>query len=226
MARNEARKQKQLAKKKAKRTEKRTQIARQRSSDPGLRLQGAMHWPIVETLVPETLWSTGLGQLIISRRQPDGRLACGVLLVDVFCLGVKDAFWDILSEAEYQELLEKVGKMGTLRKTSPECFAKIVQGALDFAQALGFPPHSDFRHVSALLGGIDPAACSETFQFGMNGKPVYIRGPHDSPEKVRVVTNRIRAAGGEYLPPPPDLLTESGELLLEDGSDQDEDEFE
>ena len=67
MSKDEARRQKQLAKKKAKRDEKRTELARQTSDNPLIRLAGAEAWPIVATLVPETLWSRGMGQLFITR---------------------------------------------------------------------------------------------------------------------------------------------------------------
>ena len=55
MSKNEARRQKQLAKKKSKRDDKRTQIARQTSDNPLIRLASAESWPIVASLVPGRL---------------------------------------------------------------------------------------------------------------------------------------------------------------------------
>src|SRR5476651_853566 len=107
MSKNEARRQKQLAKKKSKRDEKRTELARRNSDNPVIRLAAAAAWPIVETLVPDTLLSEGIGQLLITRRVPDGRLALANYLVDVYCLGVKDAYWDFISEWEFDKLKRK-----------------------------------------------------------------------------------------------------------------------
>src|SRR5947209_6438667 len=119
MSKNEARRQKQLAKKKAKRDEKRTELARRNSDNPLIRLAAAETWPIVETLVPETLMSEGMGQLLLTRRLPDGRLAVANFLLDVFCLGVKNVYWDIVSEWDYDKLKRKVNGLGTLHTCTP-----------------------------------------------------------------------------------------------------------
>jgi hypothetical protein len=205
MPKNEARRQKQLAKKKAKRDQKRTQMARQSSENPLIRLAEAESWPIVDALVPETLWSRGIGQLILTRRLPDGRLALGNFLVDVFCLGVKNAYWKIISEWDFDVLKRRLEEMGPLHAATPEQFAKVVLGAVDYAQALGIPPHPDFRHAKLVLAGIDPSKCSDTFTFGKDGKPFYMNGPHDSPEKIKVITHKIRLAGGASM-----MMTEEG----------------
>src|SRR5262245_40463163 len=109
---SEARRQKQLAKKKAKRQEKRDYLARRHSDDPNIQLANATHWPVVEALVPEDLWHSGLGQVILARQHPDGRIACGGFLVDVFCLGVKNAFWKLLPPSEFEELKRKMQHAG------------------------------------------------------------------------------------------------------------------
>jgi hypothetical protein len=205
MSKNEARRQKQLAKRKAKRDQKRTQMARQSSDNPLIRLAEAESWPIVDALVPETLWSRGIGQLILTRRLPDGRLALGNFLVDVFCLGVKNAYWEIISEWDFDVLKRRLEEMGPLHAATPEQFAKVVLGAVDYALALGIPPHPDFRHAKMLLAGIDPSKCSDTFTFGKDGKPFYINGPHDSPEKIKVIMHKIRLAGGASM-----MMTEEG----------------
>lgn len=91
------REQKKLAAKNAKQEARRRQRALRQSADSTVRLKAADHWPIVSVLVPENLWSSGIGNLLIARRMPDDRLAIAAFLVDVFCLGVKNAFWKILA---------------------------------------------------------------------------------------------------------------------------------
>jgi hypothetical protein len=223
MAQNEARRQKQLAKKKAKRDEKRTQMVRANSDNPLIRLAAAESWPIAAAWMPDNLWSQGIGQLILARRQPDGRLACGVFLVDIYCLGVKNAFWKILTESEYDTVLKISDKAGQLRKVAPEYLAKLVQDAVQYAQGLGFPPHPDYAHARLLLAGIDPSLCTETFEFGKDGNPYYFRGPHESLEKAQVIARRIQMAGGHFTVPlkaseqgePMKALDELGGNLLE-----------
>ena len=225
MSKNEARRQKQLAKKKAKRVEKRTQMARQSSENPMIRLAAAESWPIVDTLVPESLWTQGIGQLVITRRMPDGRLAMGNFLVDVFCLGVKDAYWNIISEWEFDKMKRKLDGMGWMIPVPPEHFAKLVLGAVEYARSFGLPPHPDFGHARLLLAGIDPALCADTFIFGKDGKPLFINGPHDSPQKIEIILQKIGQAGGDYVLVAPGVDGSPHPVIDSDGNEFDEEEW-
>jgi hypothetical protein len=221
--RHGAREQKRLAKQKNKRNVKRRQLARRESNDPTVRLHAADRWPVFAALVPENLWIAGIGNLVIARRVSGGQLACGLFLVDVFCLGVKDATWKIISEGEFKELRRKIGEHGRLQDVPPEYFAKLVYRAVDYAQSLGFPPHRDFRHAQRLLGGIDPSLCPDEFEFGQDGRPHYFAGPLESNEKARSLAERVAAQGGHFtLPLSPSDLGDLG--ILDDDYDGD-DEF-
>ena len=44
-----------------------------------------------EALRSATLFDSGCGHLVVSRFKGDGRVEAGFFLLDVFCLGVKDA---------------------------------------------------------------------------------------------------------------------------------------
>jgi hypothetical protein len=221
--RHGAREQKRLARQKSKRQEKRRQLARRDSSNPTLRLKDADRWPVAATLVPDNLWSTGIGNLVVSRRMSGGRLACGLFLVDVFCLGVKDATWKILSESEFKEIRKQIEEHGRLQDVPPEYFAKLIYRAVDYAQSLGFSPHRDFRHVQRLLAGIDPSQCPDEFEFGQDGLPHYIAGPKDSLLRARSIAERVAAQGGHYMMPlsPADL----DDLEILDDYEYDDDEF-
>jgi hypothetical protein len=190
-----ARQQKRLAKQKTKRNEKQRQLARTNSSNPTIRLGAADSWPIVASLAPNNLWDLGMGQLVLARRAPGGKLACAVFLVDVYCLGVKNAFWRMMDNAAYKESIAKLDRCGRLQEVTPEFFAKLVYGAVEYAQSAGFGPHPDYRTARLLLAGIDPSRCPDEFEFGKNGKPLYIEGPDDgSLPQIRAFRNRLDAA--------------------------------
>ena len=61
--------------------------------DPTIRLQGAEKWPVVQSLVASEIWDEGIGYLVIMRQGPDEQLIFAAFLVDVYCLGVKNALW-------------------------------------------------------------------------------------------------------------------------------------
>lgn len=200
MAKSEARRQKQLAKKKAKRDQKRAFLDRMSSASGVMLLANAEHWPIVEALMPQALWERGIGQVILARRHPTGRIACAAFLLDVFCLGVKDALWKIMTESEYDTLCRRSAQAnGTFSQVAPEYLAKLVYAAVDYAGALDIAPHPDYRPAKMLLAGIDATQCPATFEFGREGKPYYIQGPYDSPARIQSVMERVRKAGGHYV---------------------------
>jgi hypothetical protein len=194
-----ARQQKRAAKQKAKRSEKRSVLFQRTTKDPTIRLRDADKWPVVQAVTGTELWKDGIGYLAIARQDPEGLIAFGVFLVDVYCLGVKNAFWQIGTRADLDQLIAKMGQTQTVRAIAPACLVKIVKGAVDYALSFGVPPHSDFRHASLLLEGIDPATCPEQFTFGKDGKPFYIQGPNESPAQAKAIMDRIYGQGGHFL---------------------------
>jgi len=197
--RHTAGKQKKLAKQKAKRSEKRSRLLQLNSRDPTIRLRHAEKWPIVQALVGAKLWEDGIAYLAIARQEAEGRLVFGVYLVDAFCLGVKNAFWNAGTSGDFKELLQRVEKTQTMIPISPACLVKILEGAVEYAQSFGFPPHPDYRHAAMLLAGIDPKACTHEFTFGREGKPFYIQGPNESPALASAIMQKIEEAGGHFL---------------------------
>lgn len=194
-----AKRQKKLAKHKAKREERRSELARRESKDPTVRLKDAEKWPIVDTLLSDQIWTDGIGDAVIVRRMPDGNLAVAVFLLDVYCLGVKNAFWRILSKQGVREMLETMDATETMRSVRVAKLVKLIHGSKAYAHSLGFAPHPDYRHASMLLAGIDPASCTEEFTFGYRGRPFYIQGPNDSYERVKAISQRVVELGGDYL---------------------------
>lgn len=209
-----ARQQKKLAKQKAKKDSKRRELARRNSPDPNIRLRSADTWPILECLVPKSLWEAGIGSLLIARRTTDGHVAIALYLVDAFCLGVKNVVWRFLTPGEFDEFLEDFHEeQGPHQRVTPEYFAKLVYRAADYGQSLGFPPHHDFRHAQRLLSGIDPSQCSDEFDFGKDGKPLYLPGPNDSMEKIQFVLTKLSATN-TYNDDLPGMLGSTGIMNL------------
>jgi hypothetical protein len=196
---NGARQQKRVAKLKAKRLKKRSLLQRRDSKDPTILFQTVEKWTIVQTLAGSKIWTDGMGYLTIMRQGPDGRLVFAAFLVDVNCLGVKNAFWRTGTRSEFEDVIQQMGRTQTMRPITPACLVKTVQGAVDYAQSFGFPPHPDYRHASRLLEGIDPSGCKERFQFGRDGKPFYIQGPNESPAQVEAIMQRVQAVGGHFF---------------------------
>jgi hypothetical protein len=191
MSRHERRFQKYLERKRQKFGDNTTDTAR-----IAPQISAAEKHPIHEALVPEGLFEQGIGNLCFSRLLPDGRIAMGVFLLDVYCLGVKNAFAAILHRVEYAARRSSWCSKESLQPIQPACFRKLVEGGVAYAQDLGFSPHADYAVASQIFGDVRGADCPRHFEYGHEGKPFYISGPHDTPARVEAILNQLRRRKG------------------------------
>jgi hypothetical protein len=147
--------------------------------------------PIHECLVPEGLFEQGIGNLAFSRMLPDGQIALAVFLLDVFCLGVKNAFLTIVAKDVYGERRRHWSGPENLKPMPPACFRKLVEGGVAYAGELGFSPHADYAEACRIFGEVDPAACQTKFEYGREGKPFYISGPNETPAQAQRIVEQL-----------------------------------
>ncbi len=162
-----------------------------------LSMSAPMHsWPLHECLVPETWRSPGeLIQLIVTRRSDAGEFASAIFLVDLGCLGVKNAHtMRFTDEADYRAWLETVPSKAALEPIPFDLAAKIVQTGIDYAASLGFRPHRDYSLAAPFLRDADPEQATEEIPTGLDGKPYFISGPYDN---VRKIVEQLRRKVGE-----------------------------
>ena len=153
--------------------------------------------PIHECLVPDNLFDIGIGNVILSRKMPNGFVGAAFFLVDVFCLGIKDAFYDVLSPPEYDYRLSGL-QHETFRAIHPTCARKLVEGAEAYARDLGFPPHPDYQRARQIFGDLDATACPTHYVFGKDDKPFFMSGPYDTPARCRSIIDTLtRRCGPE-----------------------------
>jgi hypothetical protein len=219
-----ARQQKKLAKQKSKRAEKRSNLARRNSDDPTVRLQQAADWPVTTAIVSATLWEDGIGALLLARKKSAGQILFAVFLVDVDCLGVKDAFWRAGTLGDLNEKIREIEEFQAMRPVAPAGLVKIVKGAVDYARSFGFAPHRDYHNAALLLDGIDPASYPGEFTYGRDGKPFYHQGPNESSAQASAIIQRVVQAGGDYVA---ELRADSWDAFgFNDDSDDSEDDDE
>lgn len=195
--RDEKRRQKSLQRKAVKRKQRgraisQTAPARVHEVDPA-----AASWPLHECLISRGWQVEGeIVQILVARRSPVGQIAAGVVLVDLACLGVKDAFGRIAaSRAEYeQDLRAQIMASQPLIPADLNLAAKVIREAVAYARRWGFNPHPDFTRVAPLFAGADPDASAVAVPLGIGGKPHFIAGPSDDP---RAVIDRLTRTAGE-----------------------------
>ncbi len=158
--------------------------------------------PVHAAYVADTILAQGIGDVIIARNLPDGRIATSHFLIDAYCLGVKDAFITVKSPREFSTLISRSSASSQLAEVTAPYARKLIEDAIAYARDLGFEPHRDFREAAVILGDIDSGECSETFTFGHEGKPLYISGPGDSESFARRIVRQLThgdGPGGHYI---------------------------
>jgi hypothetical protein len=142
----------------------------------------------------------GFAQVFIARIDRQKLVVCSYL-VDYWCLGVKDALPPKkMDRLQYETTVKFTsGNFGEdFEEITLAQAQSIVFGAVDYAAGLGFDPHSDFTQAKSHLG---PRLDDLTpIEFGKDGKPYYINGPHDQPDRIIATLNRSVGKGNyDYL---------------------------
>ena len=174
--------QRKVARRKQKRAKRRAP-----STSPRALLRTSGDWPLYECLVAKN-WQRPeeITQILVARRSPSGQIAVGAFLVDLGCLGVKNAFASLFnSRWEYErELRRPMTQRQAMIPVDLNLAAKIIREAIAYAQELGFKPHPDYRDAMLVLGDADPDACDVPIPLGRDGKPFYIAGPYDNVDRI------------------------------------------
>lgn len=156
---------------------------------------------ITKTFVSLNINEPGKAPLVlaaVTRQRRADLLEIGCFLVDAGCLGIKNAWLEVLDPYERDAFLAKFFADDYLEKSGP-WGRKFIEDAVAYARSLGFRPHSDYKKAARVFGGIQAGDCKETFAFGYGdeGKPIYFQGPADSPERAKRIVNHLRRRCGE-----------------------------
>jgi hypothetical protein len=137
----------------------------------------------------------GFAQILVARRDRASKITVCGFLVDVYCLGVKDA---VPPKAMGIDGLNAYAQRYFSAHEQPPVPIElrhaqaIVAGAVAYARDLGFEPHPDFSAAEPFLG--EPPADAPAIRFGRDGMPLYINGPRDN--AMGVIT-KLRQRCGE-----------------------------
>ncbi|RKZ92451.1 MAG: hypothetical protein DRR19_04225 [Candidatus Parabeggiatoa sp. nov. 1] len=197
MATSPQRRQKQLAKKKVKR---KAMVSAKKMVDKfgGLFSQAAFkNVPIYECLAPSELFELGIGTVVIARKMPNGDIGVSFFMLDVFCLGVKNAFFAEFTLQEYRQKLWELGEHESMQTISPACARKLIEDCAVYAKNLGFSPVPDYTKAKMVFGDTKADECPEDFEFGKDGKPLYVIGPFDTPEKSKKILKQLDKTCGQ-----------------------------
>ncbi|MGI8806844.1 MAG: helix-turn-helix domain-containing protein [Acidimicrobiales bacterium] len=137
----------------------------------------------------------GLVTVLVARNHRPGKVAVGVYLVDVFCLGVKDTLGPrVIDDFDLRGFVRTcfLAYEAPPLMASIEMARELVLGSVDYARGLGFEPHPDFERTTGHLGVGRPTGA---VKFGREGKPHFVQGIRDNPTRILATLERAVGEG-------------------------------
>lgn len=158
--------------------------------------------PIHECWINDEWEDAREASIIIARKHTNGNFTVGFFLVDLLCLGVKDAYFDFnIIEPDYKETLERMEEYGEMKKISYTLAHNIIFSGLEFADDYDFKPHKKFTSTMQyfLEEDTDDIELVE-IECGHNNQPMYVQGHYENEaEGDRILAQLEKKAGkGNY----------------------------
>jgi hypothetical protein len=196
--------QKKMERRSAKRKDKKHAVVRQENAGLAERLAAASKFPVLDCWIGDDIDTQGIGWVVLSREFPNRQVAVASFLVDRYCLGVKNVFAELLGSSSYDaKYVRKMTADMPSHNAAPADARKLLEEAVAYARRLGLAPHPDYPKAMHLFGDVDPTDSQAAFEFGKDGKPFFVSGPNDTPERCRqivaILTKTCGAGRFHYL---------------------------
>jgi hypothetical protein len=187
-----------MALKRARKAQRRKQVVTQKRQAEVLeaslpaRVLRAADAPIQHCFLTESVFDIGMGTLVLARGVTPYRISFGSFLIDVFCLGIKDVMFESVEREAFEMYMDAISAGSPMVSVESGYARKLLRDLALWSQSIGFAPHPDFAAVERMFGDVSTDASDASFRFGLDGKPVYIPGPNDSPSLIRRRIERLQ----------------------------------
>ena len=175
-----------IALKRARKAQRRKRVVAQKRRAEALeaslpaRVLRAADAPIQHCFLTESVFDIGMGTLVLARGATRHHVALSSFLIDTFCLGIKDVMFESVESEVFEIYMDAMDAGSPVVSVDPSYARKLLCDLAAWSQSIGFAPHQDFAAVERMFGDVSADASDAVFQFGRDGKPVYIPGPNDT----------------------------------------------
>ncbi len=132
-------------------------------------VRSAQAMPIQHCLLSGDIGEAGMGILLVARGQTPYSLTVGMFLLDLFSLGVKDAFVRSVNDTEFAAYVRNMSASMQMTPTDPADARKLLRDLVAWSRANGMPPHRDYEKIEAIFGSVDAGASDRTYAFAFGG---------------------------------------------------------
>ncbi len=149
----------------------------------------ARNLPIHECLINNDWKETGICSILVSRKHSNGNLTSGVYLVDLYCLGVKEAEC-IFNQfpIEYEDFKEDYFPEDFFGKIDYTLAHNIIHAGLEFASDYGFQACKEFNQRAQYILKEDTEDIELIeIECGKNDKPFIMVGDDNRQEAERAL---------------------------------------
>lgn len=187
-----------MAQKRARKAQRRKQVVAKKQRVEALeqslpaRVARAAKSPIQHCYFSARLFEDGIGTVLLARGASARHVVLGSFLLDVLCLGVKNVMFEQVDNDAFDYYMDVTNAASPVVAVDP-CYArKLLRDVVAWSHSLGFAPHRDFSVVERLFGEVRAEDSDAAFQFGCEGKPLYMPGPTDTPALIRWRTEQLQ----------------------------------
>lgn len=164
---------------------------------PEALIQRAMEFPVYRCWASPDWKDSGLATVCVVREMPNLQYVAAAYLVDVYCLGLKKTSWQ--THIRPQELPNYKSMIGLdLEPIAYEDARSLILGGIAYARELGFEPNPRWEKSKPLVEPERPFV--PKFEFGKDGKPFYIEGPHDDVASImNTLNDKVRQGDAHFF---------------------------
>ncbi|MDE6423768.1 MAG: DUF1186 family protein [Muribaculaceae bacterium] len=195
-------------------------MAKKKKNTPAVKIspekyvrERARRFPIVECKINRKWKETGECSIVIVRQRPDGNFIVGMYLVDMYCMGVKDAY--VIPNATREDVEHIMKNTPDEDEMTDIPYAEahnMIYGAIEFAEEAGITPHSDFKLAEYVLEEDTDDIPIIDFEYGHNGKHLLVIGPDGKERKYLGVLRKNLGSNFDIIDPlEDDVYDEDGD---------------
>jgi len=157
--------------------------------------------PVFECLINHDWEENKMCNILITRQHKNGNYTSGVYLVDLYCLGVKDAECSFnKTPYEYKEFKDEYFPDDIFETVEYSLVHNIIMAGLEFANDYGFQPCKEFKSRAQYIldEDTDDIELIE-IECGKNNKPLILAGTENQEESKRAFNHLNSTVGpGEF----------------------------
>ncbi len=177
-------KSRKQAQKQRKRKQRREESIRRQAGSPYQRI--GRSGEVVACYINENWKKSGCASLFVLRRSRDQGLVLAAFLVDLWCIGLKDAWGrlDFTMEEFKKGILNSDRAYVDLVRIDLDTVKHLVTGGIRFAHQNGFKLPHRYQRWTAMLGDIGDWKSADLREFGLDGKLCYVGELEDLNKKL------------------------------------------